>query len=400
MSYITSEQLTQYDSNIKSYIENKISNAVKGYSLSIVQLEDKVSQLNTIIEEQNETINKLQNTIDEFNNKDDIIGENTIIPTPMLRSLSKGGNMDDNNGLEINNVGDVPIVRSIQPEQIVVQEDVDENYIVYDREITPNEQAVYNNIVVTTDNKSNRVWFSMWKTFDDIELVDKEINIIWVNALGYKGESLCVGKQVSGNRLYFAWNIPGTATVKAGPITYAIRIVDTDYAWHTLPAVIECVQGLKDDGWDDLPDAQITPGWVDYIEGKYKMYFVKLTKVEYERMPEHDDDCVYVVEDELTGDIGMYCGDLPISGGGSSDASAIHISRADYDDLVENEQVDDDKLYMVEELDNSITLYCGLIAIETGGGGGASIVKLTSAQYEALREAGQIDENTLYIIKG
>lgn len=306
MPNITSEDLINYDDRIKQYIQEQITTATSSY-------EQQIADLNTQIEEQ-------QNRIDE---------------------------------LESNNNG-VPMVRSIKPSSIVVHEDIEEDYVIYDRIISPNENAVYKNIVVTSDNLSNRLWFSMWKTFDDRDLTDKEINIVWINSDDKKGESVSApeDRRVIGDRLYFSWDIPGAATYIAGPITFAIRIVDYDthgenYAWHTLPYTIECVQGLLDGTWDELEPAMDEPGWVDYIEGKYAIYIITMTQNEYNSL----------------------------------------------------EHKDGDALYIVTMNDNSINMYLGDTLINTGGGGGgttANFVQLTSAQYTALGD--NVDPDTLYLI--
>ena len=290
MAYITGEQLTHYDDRIKNYIAQQIQNAVGGYSLQIAKLNKEIEDLTNTIQEQQDIINSLNDNINKEDTKE----------TPMLR-----GSM----------------IKSIEPETITVYEDIQEDYVVYDRVISPNDNATYRNIVVTSDNKSNRVWFSMWKTFDNRELATKEINVVWVNALGEKGESVCEDMGVSNNRLYFAWDIPIEATVKAGNITYAIRIVDghindygeyvEDYAWHTLPATIQCVQGLINEGWDDIEEASATPGWLEYIEGKYKMSLVKISADDYEALTDKDEDTIYVVQDGNT--ITLYCGSIQIS---------------------------------------------------------------------------------------
>ena len=290
MAYITGEQLTHYDDRIKNYITQQIQNAVGGYSLQIAKLNKEIEDLTNTIQEQQDIINYLNDNTNKEDTKE----------TPILRG---------------------PMIKSIEPETINVYEDIQEDYVVYDRVISPNDNATYKNIVVTSDNKSNRVWFSMWKTFDNRELANKEINVVWVNALGEKGESVCEDIGVNNNRLYFAWDIPIEATVKAGNITYAIRIVDghindygeyvEDYAWHTLPATIQCVQGLINEGWDDIEEASATPGWLEYIEGKYKMSLVKISADNYEALTDKDEDTIYVVQDNNT--ITLYCGSTPIS---------------------------------------------------------------------------------------
>ena len=191
----------------------------------------------------------------------------------------------------------VPMLRSISPEHIEVQEDIQEDYVIYDRVIQPNENAVYKNIVVTSDDRSNRVWFSMWKTFDNRDMTTKSINVIWMNADNEKGETECGDIQVIGDRLYFSWDIPLQATQRAGIIKYAIRIVDEDYAWHTLPAEIECMQGLMDADWADLDPASITPSWIAYIENKYMVGIQILSRAEYDALEIKSNKILYLVRE-------------------------------------------------------------------------------------------------------
>ena len=200
-----------------------------------------------------------------------------------------------NNSNDINNT--VPMLRSISPEHIEVQEDIQEDYVIYDRVIQPNENAVYKNIVVTSDDRSNRVWFSMWKTFDNRDMTTKSINVIWMNADNEKGETECGDIQVIGDRLYFSWDIPLQATQRAGIIKYAIRIVDEDYAWHTLPAEIECMQGLMDADWADLDPAIITPSWIAYIENKYMVGIQILSRAEYDALEIKSNKILYLVRE-------------------------------------------------------------------------------------------------------
>ena len=320
MSNITSEQLIQYDSKIKQYIQQQIDTYVKPYKAAIASLTQQVKDLTNELE-------ILQSSTNEKDSTEELI-------TPMLRTTS---------------LLQSPMLRSISPEQIIVQEDIQEDYIIYDRVISPNEDKVYKNVVVTTDNKSNRIYFSMWYTFDNVELEDKEISIVWINADGNKGESLCVDKQLINNRLYFAWNIPGNATYKAGIIRYAIRITSDDYAWHTLPAELECVQGLVDEHWQDIIDAEATPGWVDYIEGKYKVSIQVLTKAEYDNLETKSDDTVYLVK-MTDGTIMQYLGTTPISGsggGGDSGIEIIPMTTAAYEAL--GPDIRQDALYLLTD---------------------------------------------------
>lgn len=204
-----------------------------------------------------------------------------------------------------------PATPTIRPETINVQEDVQEDYIIFDRVITPNAQIKYRNVVVTGDDRSNRIFFNMWRTFDDREMLDKTISIIWKNANGEKGESLAVDKCIKdGNRLVFAWDVPAQATYKEGLIHYAIRITDDDYAWNTLSATIECVKGLMSDNYNNLEEAKLAPGWVDFIEGKYNVGVQRVTVSDYANLINKQPDILYLVYDEANGTVTPYLGNI------------------------------------------------------------------------------------------
>lgn len=340
-NFITEEQFITWNDKVKQYIQDKLDETTKQDKLVIAKL--------------NQTIEQLQRRIDDLEAEQDNLTSYPAIPNMsrsimMPMALSEDDLYSDYNSMYNENSG--ISLMSIYPDTITVQEDIQEDYVVYDRVISPNENKVYKNIVVTTDNKSNRVFFSMWYTFDDRELENKEISIIWLNALGNKGESLCVDKQLIGDRLYFAWNIPGLATVKAGTIKYAIRITSNDYAWHTLPAEIECVQGLMDDGWDDKKEAEKTPGWVDYIEGKYKSNLLIISESEYRSITPPSDNTLYVVNMN-DGTINMYVGSNQIhtGGGGGGGTTGIanikQLSSAEYNDLGDDKDLN--TLYLLTD---------------------------------------------------
>jgi len=340
MGYITSDHLIEYDAKIKQYIQTQITSATSSYRQQISALTATVADLTARLD-----------ALESSSTNNTTTSSTTA--APVLRSLSKGstllsvGNDNDSN----DNDSGVSL-RSIQPQTIVVQEDIQEDYVIYDRVISPNENAQYRNIVVTSDDRSNRIWFSIWKTFDDRSLKDgKEINIIWVNADGGKGESTATNVQIIDDRLYFAWDIPGLATYKAGTITYAIRIVSNvpgeEYAWHTLPATIECVQGLLDEHWDELEPAEETPGWVDYIEGKYKVALQIMDEDDYVALTDKSDEVLYIVN--MNDDsINMYLGAKQISGGGGgTSANFVELTTQQYNALGDN--IDPDTLYLLTD---------------------------------------------------
>ena len=156
---------------------------------------------------------------------------------------------------------------SIDTRDITVQQDNQEHYIIYDRVLTQNTEPPFNeNVLVTNDNNSNRLYFNMFYTFDDRELENKDISIVWINANGDKGETPCGDKTLDGDRLYFSWNVPLAATQYAGDITFAVHITTDNYKWNSLPTTIAVRQGLITDEYNELPNAETYQGWTNIID--------------------------------------------------------------------------------------------------------------------------------------
>lgn len=199
---------------------------------------------------------------------------------------------------------------SISPETIIVIPDTQENYIIYDREITENPDPKFNhNILVTKDNLSNRLYFNMWYTFDDIELIDKEICIIWQNANNEKGITLCTDKELVEDRLIFAWDVPVEVTHVAGIVNFSVRITTKNYIWNSLIGHVEVRQGIQ---YDESHPAVAPTGWVNYIQEKYSTKLKSLSAADYASLTTKDNNTMYIVINPDTS-VELYLGDTPIT---------------------------------------------------------------------------------------
>lgn len=360
---ITSDQLIQYDGKIKEYIEQQILK-------STVSLQNQINTIKTDVTDISNNINNnVNDRVDSTADSDELI--NPINNNLSIKSLN-------------NSFGGIPL-KSISPSVITVNEDIQEDYIIYDRIITPNENKEYRNIVVTGDDRSNRVFFSMWYTFDNRELTNKNISVIWINPNGDKGETACCDKQLIGNRLYFAWNIPAHCTVTDGIIQYAIRITEgEDYAWHTLPAQIECVRGLLTADWDNIDDAVLSPGWVSYIENKYMVGIIVHTRAEYDALPTKQEDILYLVK-EPDESITQYLGDNIISNSSSATSRELEIRYDSTSHMLQSKYSDESEWRDIVQINNS-----------SGGSSIQNIAQMTTSQYDALGD--NIDPTTLYLL--
>ena len=371
---INSKDLIEYDSKLKTYINNKIETATSYYKQAALDATAKVDTLTNTVNDLTSQLEKALSRLDELDSGNSDFKSDIIIDAPI--DNSNDGNDDNNTPIVTPMLRSVPMVRSISPEVIEVDEDIEEHFVVYDRIISPYNQATYNNIIVTTDDRSNRIWFSMWKTFDNRELIEKTIKVIWINAEGMKGESICESKTISGDRLYFAWNIPSSVTVKAGTIQFALRITDTDYAWHTLPAEIQCVQGLMDGDWEDIPEAVASVTWADYIEDQWNQILVICYKQEYDAIVDKG-RIVYVVE-QPDGSVKMYLGttEISTSGGSGREFQICYDSNTRYIKYKYSDESQWTNLVQVTE-----------------------VVSLTSQEYQDLQDAHQINPAVLYVLK-
>ena len=199
---------------------------------------------------------------------------------------------------------------SISPETIIVIPDTQENYIIYDREITENPDPEFNhNILVTKDNLSNRLYFNMWYTFDDVELIDKEICIIWQNANNEKGITLCTDKKLVEDRLIFAWDVPVEVTHVAGIVNFSVRITTKNYIWNSLIGHVEVRQGIQ---YDESHPAVAPTGWVNYIQEKYSTKLKSLSAADYASLTTKDNNTMYIVINPDTS-VALYLGDTPIT---------------------------------------------------------------------------------------
>lgn len=200
---------------------------------------------------------------------------------------------------------------SITPETILVFPDVEENYIIQERELLENPNPQFNNnILVTRDNLSNRLYFNMYYTFDDNELAQKEICILWQNANKDKGISICKDITVVNDRLSFSWNVPIEATYVEGTIDFSIRITDADYIWNSLIGHVEVRKGID---YYTTPPTLAPTGWTSYIEEKCDVLTTKLTKNQYEALATKDNDTLYAVTDATDGSVYLYLGDTLIT---------------------------------------------------------------------------------------
>jgi len=234
------------------------------------------------------------------------------------------------------------IKMSIKPEYITVPEDVQENYIIYDRELSENLIPEFDkNILVTNDHLSNRLFINIYYTFDDRDISNKHIYVKWVNVDNKSGISECVDKQLINDRLKFAWNVPIEATYKEGFITFSVYITDTNYEWNSLPTTVEVKQGLVTESFNNLLEEQAKPEWDEYIEGIYKTVCKTMLVQDYETLPTKSDNILYLVKGEKG--VCLYIGELPVNNG----------------ILPYQETTEYDYIYKVVNNESSIILYKG-----------------------------------------
>ncbi len=108
-------------------------------------------------------------------------------------------------------------------------------------------------IVVSLDNNSQIVSFTMNKNFDGVDLSTKAIGIKYINAAGHSGRTMAVNIVVEGETLKFGWLIDSRVTELDGPVAFAIEFIGyvhqesgepLFYYWQTKASSIEVSKGL------------------------------------------------------------------------------------------------------------------------------------------------------------
>ena len=125
---------------------------------------------------------------------------------------------------------------------------------------------ILEDIVVSGDNKSQIISFTMPRYFENVDLFQKVISIKFINAQGQGDRTRIVNLTVTETDITFGWLIDSKVTIKDGYVQFAIEFFGYEngewYCWSTVPAQIEVSKGLDVDGLVEAP----LPSWVQSFE--------------------------------------------------------------------------------------------------------------------------------------
>lgn len=122
---------------------------------------------------------------------------------------------------------------------------------------------LYEDIVVSMDNNSQIISFTIDRYFDGVDLLNKVIAIKYINALNESDRTFAVNVSNTDNKITFGWLIDSKVTKKNGYVRFAIEFLgylDSGefYCWSTKPSQIEVSEGLYVDDSIEQP----TPSWL------------------------------------------------------------------------------------------------------------------------------------------
>lgn len=144
----------------------------------------------------------------------------------------------------------------IEEYNAIVTEEIQEEFAINGRKI----EGTYEHIVVSGDDSSNTVYFSMNETFDGVALDEKDFKILYKTPDGYTDIADPVEFLVSGGKIRFGWLLTGTVTRIPGVVEFAIRITSNGYIWNTLPATLTVEEGFSMSG-SEIPELE--RDWVE-----------------------------------------------------------------------------------------------------------------------------------------
>nr|DAT84951.1 MAG TPA: hypothetical protein [Caudoviricetes sp.] len=122
---------------------------------------------------------------------------------------------------------------------------------------------LYEDIVVSMDNNSQIISFTIDRYFDGVDLLNKVIAIKYINALNESDRTFAVNVSNTDNKITFGWLIDNKVTKKNGYVRFAIEFLGyldngEFYCWSTKPSQIEVSEGLYVDDSIEQP----TPSWL------------------------------------------------------------------------------------------------------------------------------------------
>jgi hypothetical protein len=138
--------------------------------------------------------------------------------------------------------------------------DTNEPFTITNRTI---DMPIYKNVVVSKDNNSQIISFTIDRYFDNVDLSNKTIAIKFENALGESDRAFAVNISCTENKITFGWLIDSKVTKSSGYVLFAIEFLGyldngEFYCWQTKPSKLEVSEGLYVDGSIEEP----TPSWI------------------------------------------------------------------------------------------------------------------------------------------
>lgn len=135
-------------------------------------------------------------------------------------------------------------------------------------------QVIKDQPLVAGEDRSQMIRFEMDRFWDGVDIVPKNIQIIYMAPNGYTDINAAVSAEKSEDKIRFGWVVPGEALVEPGKLAFSIEIVSEDYILKTRATSIEVYNGLN--GATIIPEPA-EKAW--YIELQQRCDFV-LTRAE------------------------------------------------------------------------------------------------------------------------
>ena len=143
-------------------------------------------------------------------------------------------------------------------EEVLIPSEEQEHFIIKGKEIIGD----YENVIVTGDKSSNKLWFTMRDSFDGEPLHDKTFKIWFSTPDGFvdSDEPAEIIHNEDKEQIRFCWQLEAKHSRVEGKITFALEITDdTGYEWNTKEAELTVEKGFIKNG--TVPP--IERGWVN-----------------------------------------------------------------------------------------------------------------------------------------
>lgn len=140
----------------------------------------------------------------------------------------------------------------------------DDKFYAVDFE-TKKVQVIIDQPIVAGENLSQFIKFQAGRYYDNIDLTEMDVNIIYESPTGYRDVSAAVNKECTDEYIRFGWLVPFLACPEPGTLSFSLEFAGVNYVLKTVTSTTKVLESIS--GSSSVPESE--QSW--YISLKEQM---------------------------------------------------------------------------------------------------------------------------------